>query len=341
MSGVAACPLDLAGISVPSLVNHRRLRYHGDDLCVRLDQFAEADRCLIESTYHFLQGIFASLKGYHANAHGASLAQIQSLVDGLDLNERLGEVRRLGLESIQSERASELLGKTVHDLRGGAMSGLLGLLQLARMVPLDQRKAHQLFFLTRDHLKIMRNALLGLDDAKRQADLLPTMHGVDLLVEKWQDAVLGGEGHRAAIRVDSDYSGNIAECCVEFGALDRVLYNLINNACRHTASGEVRLLIHGQVDGQHEPENLLFCVSNPVEREEQSWLAERGDLRALFRPGVSSTGSGLGLCVVADFVTNAYGLGSHVAALDGGYLGAQLRQGEFRAWFHWPVAADV
>lgn len=341
MNVVTARHLDLPEISVPSLVNRRRGRYQGDDLCVRLDQFAETDRRVIESTYHFLQGLFAPLKGYHADADESSLARIQSLVDGLDLDERLDDVRRLGAESMRSERAGELLGKTVHDLRGGALSGLLGQLQCARVVPLDQLKGHQLFFLTRDHLKIMRNALLGLDDAKRQADLLPTMHGVDLIVEKWQDAVLGENGHRAAIRVDSDYLGNIAECCVEFGALDRVLYNLINNACRHTASGEVHLLIHGASDGCHEPENLLFCVSNPVGDKEKRWLSERGDLRALFQPGVSSTGSGLGMSVAADFVTNAYGLGSHAIALNGGYLGAHLRQGEFQAWFHWPVAADV
>ena len=230
MGGIADYHRGLPKIGVPSLVNRRRLRYQGDDLCVHLDQFAEADRRVIESTYRFLQGIFPPLKRYHAEADGASLAQAQSLVDGLDLVERLDDVRRLGVESVRCERAGELLGKTVHDLRGGAMCGLLGLLQVAQMAPLDPLQAHQLFFLTRDQLKIMRNALLGLDDAKRQADLLPTMHGVDLLVEKWQDAVLGEEGHRAVIRVDSDYLGNIAECCVEFGALDRVLYNLINNA---------------------------------------------------------------------------------------------------------------
>ena len=341
MSEVAPIHLDLPEMGECSLINHRRQRYQGDDLCVRLDQFAEADRRLIESTYRFLQDIFVPLKRYHSDSDDTSLTQIQSLVDGLDLAERLGEIRRLGVVSLRSDSARDLLGKTVHDLRGGAMSGLLGLLQLAQLVPLGQLRAHQLFFLTRDQLKIMRNALLGLDDAKRQADLLPTMHGVDLIVEKWQDAMLGESEHQAAIRVDSDYLGNIAECCVEFGALDRVLYNLINNACRHTASGEVKVLIHGHPDGHHQPENLLFCVSNPVRRQEEQWLSERGDLRTLFKAGVSSTGSGLGMAVAADFVTNAYGLGNHTAALDNGYLGAQLHHGEFRAWFHWPVAADV
>ena len=207
--------------------------------------------------------------------------------------------------------------------------------------PKTRQWAHQLFFLTRDHLKIMRNALLGLDDAKRQADLLPVMHGVDLIIEKWQDAVLGNSDRQTRLQVESDYFGNIAECCVEFGALDRILYNLINNACRHTASGEVRLSIQSQPAGQMEPDNLRFSVSNPVGVEEEHRLSERGDLRVLFEPRVSSTGSGLGLTVAADSVKNAYGLRTHEVALDGHYLGARVHRGEFYAWFHWPIAADV
>lgn len=305
-----------------------------------MDEFAEVDQRLIKSSYHFLEEIFVPLKRYHASDDQPALGQIQSLVDGLEMNEVLDTVRHLGVASLQSN-PGELLGKTVHDLRGGAMSSLIGLLQLAQMVPLNRLKAHQLFFLTRDHLKIMRNALLGLDDAKRQADLLPSMHSVELIIEKWQHAVLGNSERQTHLQVESDYSGNIAECCVEFGALDRVLYNLINNACRHTVSGEVKLSIHSQPAGDAQPENLRFCVSNPVGAEERLGLSARGDLRTLFEPGVSSTGSGLGLTVAADFVTNAYGLRSNGAALDDSYLGARLHHGAFHAWFHWPIAADV
>ena len=307
---------------------------------MRMDEFVEVDQGLIKSSYRFLEGIFVPLKRYHASGDQAALSQIQSMVTGLEINEVLGTVRHLGVASLEA-KPGELLGKTVHDLRGGAMSSLLGLLQLAQMVPLNRVQAHQIFFLTRDHLKIMRNALLGLDDAKRQADLLPTMHGVDLIIEKWQHAVLGNRERQTSLQVESDYLGNIAECCVEFGALDRVLYNLINNACRHTASGEVKLSIRSQPAGRAQPDNLCFCVSNPVGAEEGHQLSERGDLRRLFAPGVSSTGSGLGLTVAADFVTNAYGLRSHGVALDGSYLGARLHHGEFHAWFHWPIAADV
>ena len=305
-----------------------------------MDEFVESDQLRIRSSYRFLEEIFAPLKRYHASGDQTALSQIQSVVDGLKMSDVLDTVRHLGIASLESN-PSELLGKTVHDLRGGAMSSLIGLLQLAQMVPLNRLKAHQLFFLTRDHLKIMRNALLGLDDAKRQADLLPAMHGVDLIIEKWQDAVLGNSERQTSLHVESDYFGNIAECCVEFGALDRVLYNLINNACRHTASGEVKLSIHGQPAGHVQPDNLRFSVSNPVGMEEGHQLSERGDLRVLFEPGVSSTGSGLGLTVAADFVKNAYGLRSDRSALDGHYLGARFDHGEFSAWFHWPIAADV
>ena len=124
-----------------------------------MDEFVEVDQRLIKSSYRFLEGVFVPLKRYHASGDQTALGQIQSMVDGLDMNEVLGTVRHLGVASLEA-RPGELLGKTVHDLRGGAMSSLLGLLQLAQMVPLNRLKAHQIFFLTRDHLKIMRNVRL-------------------------------------------------------------------------------------------------------------------------------------------------------------------------------------
>ena len=58
---------------------------------------------------------------------------------------------------------------------------------------------------------------------------------------------------------------------------------------------------------------------------------------------MSSTGSGFGLTVVADFVAAAFGLHDRAEALRERYVGAILdEQGEpsFRVWFHWPVAHD-
>ena len=55
---------------------------------------------------------------------------------------------------------------------------------------------------------------------------------------------------------------------------------------------------------------------------------------------VSSTGSGFGLTVVADFVAGAFGLRDRAEALRKRYLGANLDGQTFRVWFHWPIASD-
>ena len=148
--------------------------------------------------------------------------------------------------------------------------------------------------------------------------------------------MVGTNERHIRLEVDSYFDGNISECCVEFGALDRILYNLINNACRHTAADEIRLLIL-PLPGERD---LRFVVSNRVSLEDEAQLAAR-ELRDLFQPGISSTGSGFGMTVAADFVTNAYGLGSRKRAVEKSYLGAKLVDHRFTAWFHWPIAADI
>ena len=330
----------LVGSSPQTLTNYRKGRYRGDDFCLAVEEFAARDRACIFDTYALLERLFAVLKQHGANGSDDALAQIRHCIDGDEMQGLLGQIQGFGAATLAA-REDELMVKTIHDLRGGALSALLGQVQFAQYRPINETDARRLFFLTRDHLKIMRNALLGLDDPKRQADLTPKMHSVDLIAEKWQHALVHGAERQTLLEVDCNYHGNIAECCVEFGALDRVLYNLVNNACRHTASSEVKLLIRSHPDERAEPDDLLFCVSNPVSAGDEQILAARGDLNKLFSPGESSTGSGYGLTVAIDFVTNAFGLKARSQALEGGYLGAQLVAGEFRVWFHWPVAADV
>ena len=339
-AGVLTVPPRALSVLPPPLVNHRKSRYRGDDFCMAMSEFTQSDQARIMGMYHFLQGMFGVLKDYHSSGTASSLARARAYIVQQDVFQLLDCVRPLGVESMDS-RSSPMMAKTLHDLRGGAMSALIGELQLAALRAPDERKVRQLFFRARDHLKIMRNALLGLDDAKREADLIPTMHGVDLIAEKWRHALLNVNDRTAHMDVACNFHGNIAECCVEFGALDRVLYNLLNNACRHTVSGEVKLAIESASQGADQPENLRFCVSNPVDMVDEQRLARHKDLRELFKAGVSSTGSGFGLAVALDFVTNAYGLKAGTQALDEGYLGAQLVDREFLIWFHWPIAADV
>ncbi len=55
---------------------------------------------------------------------------------------------------------------------------------------------------------------------------------------------------------------------------------------------------------------------------------------------MSSTGSGFGLTVVADFVAGAFGLRDRAEALRERYVGAILDGHTFRVWFHWPMAHE-
>jgi signal transduction histidine kinase len=198
----------------------------------------------------------------------------------------------------------------------------------------------RMFFLTRDHLKMMRNAVPDLDATLYQRDLMQRAHNVRLLVEKWGHAVYKLENAAAQIMLDCEFQGNISERCIEFAALDRVLYNLINNAVRHTADDWVYLSIFPLVDEQEH--NVRFVIYNQIRPEHQELLlAQFGDqLHQLFNGGFTTGGSGLGMQICADFVADAYGLGSVQRCVEQGYIGARIVDSYFLTWFHWPVAAD-
>lgn len=328
---------ELEIVAPPHLPNYRKRRYLGDDLCLPMTAFSVGDQGRLRRLYDFLQAMFTHLRGCNGDSLEHETAAREFLARQA-ISNVLEDGYQLGRESAAAD-PSELMGKTTHDLRGGALTALLGWLTLAQMRPPDAAGLRRLFFLTRDHLKIMRNALLGLDDEKRRADLTPQMHGTDLIVEKWRHALLGSDEQRPVrLEIECGYDGPIAECCVEFGALDRVLYNLVNNASRHCASTEVRVFILPE-PADDTVENLRFAVCNQIADVDQQRLEGR-DLRTLFEPGVSSTGSGLGMTVVADFVSNAYGI-PREQALGEGYLGAKLWKDYFLVWFHWPISPEV
>ncbi|MFW6251325.1 MAG: ATP-binding protein, partial [Alkalispirochaetaceae bacterium] len=135
----------------------------------------------------------------------------------------------------------------------------------------------------------------------------------------------------------SDYDGDISSCCLEFSSLERVLYNMINNAAEHTADGRARLFV--TTLGSEKEENVKFAVANRVKREELKQLRARfgEDLTPLFDGGFTIGGTGVGLSVVSQIVANAYGLEHARGAAAGGYVGASLEDGEFLVWAHWPT----
>ena len=173
---------------------------------------------------------------------------------------------------------------------------------------------------------------------------------MSLMLEKWQHSVVGPQQGARSVQmfIDCRYEGALTECCLESAAIDRIFYNLAANACRHAVDERLEMVVFRTGDC------LRFVLSNAVSDEDAAGLrtlertsdADSTDKGlgkskfALFEPEISSTGSGFGLTVVADFVAGAFGLPDRKKALRERYVGAVLDGQTFRVWFHWPVAHD-
>ena len=315
------------------LPNRRIERYDGGGVSVTLADFSDENRRIVERVYAFVEAIERRLRepvldgGDSVGALGEALAEL----NWREVGRAVGMLtsRRESGEGAQ-ERA-----RALHDIRGGAWTGLWGLLQFAASVEMSAADAQEAFLLARDHAKMMRNAVSDIDPERSRRDRAVKLHGVDLLVDKWQ---AGGsrEGEVLDVDVHCEYRGSIAERCLEFSALDRVLYNLLNNASRHSADKTADLwMLPSPTDT---PRDVRFVVQNPVTEEDRARLEELEEKgESLFSPGVSSTGSGLGLAIAAEFVANAYGLEGPESAAENGHVGVQREDGRVSIWVHWPI----
>ena len=341
----SAIPEALLALAPTRLANHRQARYQGDGLSVELSRFAVRDRTLLARLYQILTELLYAVADQGASDGGRWEATV-AWAKHYDLDALIDEVRELGLAS-NSEGPSEALAKTLHDVRGGALSSLLGRLQMLDYLPRNEHQLKAIFVQTRDHLKIMRNAVVGLDDPRRAADRKPKAHAMALMLDKWQDATVGPNWHTRPIRLEIDcrYDGPLTECCMESAAVDRIFYNLAANACRHATDERLEMVVFPVPEPPGDC--LRFVLSNAVGDADAANLhtltrgADQGEgLPALFEPEVSSTGSGFGLTVVADFVAGAFGLRDRAQALRERYVGATLDGRTFRVWFHWPLSQE-
>ena len=340
--------LALAPLRLP---NHRKERYLGDNLNVTLEQLAPGDRM----TLHGLYAVLSELLFVIVDKSTDDVRKWQEVVQRTqrhNLDELIREVQELGTVS-RVQNTGEALAKAMHDVRGGALSALLGRLQLLDRMQRNEKQLQTLFVLVRDHLKIMRSAVVGLDEPRRHADRQPKSHDVFLILEKWHESVVGPKWHERPVRMfmDCRYQGALTACCLESAAIDRIFYNLANNACRHSVGERLDMVIFPIPEPPGEC--LRFVLSNQIAAGDAAYLQtlqaghadgvdyrREQNLRALFEPKVSSTGSGFGLTVVADFVAEAFGLKDRTEALSKRYVGAILDDRTFRVWFHWPLAGN-
>lgn len=335
-------PLDIPALTTlapASLVSYRTQRYSGDTISVSVDDFVEQDRRTITQLYETLQRLLELLAAYKDRTV-ADAPDLIAFMEQSGWREVVRGMQQLGRASFEV-RPDQQLRAVVHDLKGGSFLALSVRLQLLQLGLVAADDLLQLFFLTRDHLKMMRNAIRDLDSERYRRDTVRKAHDVQLLIEKWRATTYQlQQGSAAEIVMDCRYRGTISERCIEFAALDRVLYNLINNAVRFTSDGKVYLAIFPV--GDDEPGNVRFVIYNRIPEEHRRRLRERfaDDLSGLFQGGFTTGGSGLGMRICADFVADAYGVHVVERCLAERYLGARCVDEYFVNWFHWPASPD-
>lgn len=314
------------------LLRYREERYIGSDNGISLSTFTERDRELVLKLYTLLK---------------QSLNQVQH---GIERTDPPGALRRLKqlqwketMESFSQHFGRELIPgvpreqarQIFHDMRGSALSVAAGRVDLAMLKGNESEVSdlYSIFYAIRDHLKILRNCVVDLDPERRERDIQRNNHSAALLREKWQEFA----SPDLTVEYISDFDGDISSCCLEFSSLERVLYNMINNAAEHTADGKVRFFV--TTIGSGSLRNAKFAVANRVRPEELRRLEDRfqGKYAALFDGGFTIGGTGVGLSVVAQIVANGYGLEHPGDAAAQGYVGATIDEGEFLVWAHWPV----
>ncbi|MEM9490912.1 MAG: ATP-binding protein [Myxococcota bacterium] len=326
---------ELVDLIPTSGLRPRRERYIGDTVVAELRELRGNDVAILRDLYVFLghlERFTASLTG---SPSAAAMAATTEFLAEQRFSALCNRLPNLGA-ALRDQNTPQRVRRVLHDIRGGSLTALvahLDLIELDMAVPAD---LDRLPILARDHRKIMRNALPELDADGYSGDLSHKQHTVALIANKWSNVDYRTPESHARVAVDCAFAGSVSDCCMEFAALDRVIYNLISNAARYASDEAIDLMIVPiEQDGAI---HVRFAVINAITDEHRTRLEERfgGDIRSLFEGGFTTGGHGLGMRICGDIVTHGYGLDSLQTALDHGYLGARLVADCFVAWFHWP-----
>lgn len=324
-------PEHMLGLAPTDLPNLRSERYNGDGLGVLLDQLAPDDRALVRQVYDAVMAIATARPVAGQAATPAFVAAVGAV--GADPFVRVAQA--LGEASVRAG-APPLVRKVLHDIRGGALTALVGTAGLLEFGPPDANLLATCGRLARDHCKIVRSAIIDLDLPGRAYDEEFNYHGIEKFVQMWDGVTVREYGRDVSVAVRCEYRGGITTSCLENAAVERVLYNHVNNAARHAADARVAITVFVVGAGRL----VRWVVSNAVTAEHRAWLdgSFEPGLGKLYAAGVTSTGSGIGLASCVDFVAAAVGV-TPEQALTRGYLGARLGDGVYNAWFHWPAFA--
>jgi signal transduction histidine kinase len=313
-------------------------RYRGLDASVSLSELPDDDVVRLRGLYDVLLDLHDRLAPAMADPDVSRVAEVVSQVTATDAYRSARQGALAFGSTLDQHRVDYRIRQAYHDLRGGALAGLILQLDLVAQGRVQGAALDRVFLLARDHLKMMRNAVHDLDPERHAADLQTRHHPASLLEAKWSGVVYHTAHHHAEVQLFTRFQGAIAERCMEFAALDRVLYNLVNNATRFAFDQRVELALHGVERGGRA--HVRLAVVNRVEGAHAKELRRRfdgDDLGGLFTGGFTTGGHGLGMRIAAEFVTRGYGLRRVADAVSGHYVGARLLGKHFVAWVHWPA----
>lgn len=329
---------EIRDLTTRPIISYRTSRYQGGEFNVRLDRdLGDEEVELVTEFYNELKRLLElSRPKPESLVHEASrAAALESFFENTRLIRLASELEQV---AVGAERtADRQLVQILRELTGGAFHGIYAIVQLTRARETPVEGFSSLYYLTRDHLKIMRTLIPDLDPVARAKDEQTQTHSIELMTEKWDGARFRADNRVIEVRFDSSFSGNVAERCVEFAEVDRLIYQLMQNAVQH-GMGE---MLQCQVDTCDGGANLRWVLTNPISPESRLRLLELiADGHSLFDAGTSLNGKGWGLNVVAQSVSNAYGLAGNAFGEEVGYYGVRIGKEHFVIWFHWPVAAE-
>jgi hypothetical protein len=329
---------ELLALAPGHLSSYWNGRYTADDERRSLSDFAEPDQASLSQVYQLLLELFLALRPHYLETARASRTIGYYVTSGKG-DSAISAMQRFGAATLQSGQAAGM-ARAIHDLRGGAFQTLSFRLEIFDLMP-EKRDVQTIFFLTRDHLKIMRNAVCDLDVERFNEDHSKKNHNAQLLVEKWSQTEFLLAEKLAQVRLHCHYTGSLCESCLEFSTLDRIIYNLMNNAARYAADGAIHFFMLPMPP--EAPETVRFVFCNAVEPAHRQVLLETfgDDLSEIFRGGFTTDGHGLGMRICADFCSQAFGLSNFETAKEGAYFGSRWIEDQFAVWFHWPIAHDA
>lgn len=222
--------------------------------------------------------------------------------------------------------------KTVHDVRGGTVFGLLagGREFLEECISISELR-----MVAAEEMKFLRGLFHHLDPQKSdEEESQISVHSVDAVLSAWKNRTVLKDGRQVKVEAESFFDGDISCRCIETSALERVLVNLTNNACRYSKGDSVRLTILKSGES-----TTRWCVLNSITESQKEWLSGKLDSNglALFQVGTTSEGEGLGLDSCADVISQVFGYPMKTEMIKRGYLGVKAWDNTFCAWFHWPI----